>query len=145
VIQRDWDEVTGEVVARLGPGLDTVWSLLEAAEYSTLSLSLVDPSGDVQLSVAVADLMEARSELEWIRPELQFAQQALDLSPDGDGSADEHRTAAAAYLESSLELIRTVLRDEGGSMSPQEMAGLARVITLASGAYTRLTGRLVTP
>jgi hypothetical protein len=145
VSQRDWDEVTGEVVTRLGPGLDAIWSLLEAAEYSTLSLSLVDQSDDVGLSAAVADLMEARSELEWIRPELQFAQQALDLSPDGDGSADEHRTAAVAYLESSLELIRTVLRDECGSMSLQEMAGLARVMTLASGAHTRLTGRLVTP
>ena len=144
-MSHDWDEMATEVVQRLGSGLDTIWSLLEAAEYSTLSLSLVDPSGDVGLSAGVADLMEARSELEWIRPELQFAQQALDLTPDGDGSADEHRSAAVAYLESSLQLARTVLRDEGGSMSLQEMAGLARVITLASGAYTRLTGRLVTP
>jgi hypothetical protein len=145
VSHRDWGELADEVVHRLGSGMETIWSLLEAAEYSTLSLSLLDPSGDVQLSAATADLMEARSELEWIRPELQFAQQALNLSPDGDGSADEHRTAAVAFLESSLELIRTVLRDEGGSMSLQEMAGLARVITLASGAYTRMTGRLVTP
>jgi hypothetical protein len=142
---RDWGELADEVVQRLSSGLATIWSLLEAAEYSTLSLSLLDPSGDVGLSAATADLMEARSELEWIRPELQFAQQALDLSPDGDDSADEHRTAAVAYLEAALQLVRTVLRDEGGSMSLQEMAGLARVITLASGAYTRLTGRLVTP
>ena len=142
---RDWDEMTDEVVQRLGSGLDTIWSLLEAAEYSTLSVSLLDPSGTVELSAAVADLLEARSELEWLRPELQFAQQGLDLSPDEDSAADVHRTAAVAYLESSLQLVRTVLRDEGGAMSLQEMAGLARVITLTSSAYTRLTGRLVTP
>jgi hypothetical protein len=140
-----WDGFTEEVLDGLGPGVQAVWSLLEAAELVVLGLRASSVAQDAQLVAASVDLGEARAELEWVHPQLPAHCPALpwsehDIALIGD---DSGRDGAAELITTALSVVRGLLRDDGGSMPLEELTALARAVHLASQAHTRLTGRLV--
>jgi hypothetical protein len=141
----DWEGFTEEVLDGLGPGVEAVWSLLEAAELVVLGLRTDSVAQDLQLVAASADLGEARAELEWVHPQLPSQCPALpwqehDIAMVGD---DTGRDGAAELITIALSVVRGMLRDDGGLMPLEELTALSRAGHLASQAYTRLTGRLV--
>jgi hypothetical protein len=138
-----WSRPAGEVVDRLGVGLDALWAVLFAAQTGALLLSLAGPLVDEQpLSAVALDLAEAVAELEWVHPELAARGVAVDLAPIPAGDLAEGRDALAGLLQVGLDLAGRLLRDPAEPLDTAELLAVSRVITLLGTAHVGTTGRL---
>lgn len=143
VVAVSWTESAGELVERLGVGMDALWSLIYAAQSGALRLALLEPlDEDLSLTSAGMDLAEALSELEWVRPELAACSVALDPGPAPLGDVAACRESIAGLLGVAVDVIVGLLRAQGEELDTSDLLAVARVAHLIGSAYTRVTGRL---
>lgn len=136
-----WTEPARELVDRLGPGMDALWSLVFSAQAGALSLATVEPlDEDFALSEAAMDLADALGELEWACPELTAVAVTVDLGPPCWDDVIAYREAIAGLLAAAIDVVAALLRDE--DLDIPDVLALARVVHLVSSAYQRVTGHL---
>lgn len=130
-----WEDLSCELVDRLGIGLDVTWSLLFTAQSGALALSLIAPlDEDLSLSDASRVMGEALEELEQLRPELAAGGLAADLGPVHLDGLTYYRTAITGLLGTALDVVAIMLRDQAQDLDTPELLALASFVALVGSA-----------
>lgn len=136
-----WEDLSSELIDRLGIGMEAIWALVRAAQSGALALALVEPlDGDLSLSDAAGVLGDALEELELLRPELAAGGVAGELGPVPLDGLSGYRTAIAGLLGTALDVVVIMLREQ--DLDTPELLGLATVASLVGSGKQLVIGRL---
>ena len=133
-----WQDVQRDLEQRVEQ-FEAVWALIWHAQMGVLVLSLVEPlDQDLNLSDAADTLGLALTELERVRPELEFL--CLPGEP-GRVPLDDisgYRTGIDSLLNACAREIARMLREDAAELQLNELVVLATVSSLVGEARRRI-------
>jgi hypothetical protein len=136
-----WEDLRGELIDRLGVGIETLWSLIFAAQSGVLALALIEPlDGDLALSDAAEAMAEALEELERVDPALASGGIAVDLDPVQLDGLTGYRTAIAGLLTAAGQVVALMLREHVEELDTSGLLALASVASLIGSGREFVTG-----
>jgi len=138
-----WQDLRDELHDRLGEGVETLWSLLCAAQTGMIGLGLMLPLDDgVGLDDAAVNVMLALDELELVRPELMFISFRADLGPVDVNDLGGYQAAIVGLLQAAGEHVALLARNGLPGFETSAVLALATVASLVGTAQRLVMARV---
>ncbi len=138
-----WQELRGELHDRLGEGVETLWSLLSAAQTGVMALALMLPLDDgAGLDDAATNVMAALDELELVRPELTFDSFTADLGPVDVEDIGGYQAGIVGLLQAAGEHVAQLARNGLAGLETSAVLALATGASVIGSAQRLVVGRV---
>jgi len=138
-----WQDGHDELHDKLGDGVETLWSLLHAAQAGVIGLALMLPLDDgAGFDDAATNVMLALDELELVRPELMLVSFTADLGPVDVEDIGGYQAAIVGLLQAAGEHVALLARNGLPGLETSAVLALATVASLAGTAERLVVGRV---
>lgn len=138
-----WQELRDELHDRQGEGVETLSSLLFAAQTRAIALALMLPLDDgAGLEDAATNIMLALDELELVRPELMFVSFTADLGPVDVDDIEGYQAAIDELLQAAGEHDALLALNGLPGLEASAVLALATVASLVGTAQRLVVGRV---
>jgi len=138
-----WQDVRDELHDKLGDGVETLWSLLHAAQAGVIGLALMLRLDDgAGLEDAATNIMLALHELELVRPELMFVSWTADLGPVDVDDIEGYQAAIVGLLQAAGAHVALLALNRLPGLETSAALALATVASHVGTAQRLLVGRV---